>query len=47
MSSPTITADPEELLGVLSRPDEDQPAFAHYTEPPEAHDGVHQTFCGR
>jgi serine/tyrosine/threonine adenylyltransferase len=36
----------EELLTVLSRPFEDQPAFAHYAEPPEPHERVHQTFCG-
>ena len=36
----------EELLTVLSKPYEDQPAFAHYADPPEAHERVHQTFCG-
>jgi uncharacterized protein YdiU (UPF0061 family) len=36
----------EELLGVLSRPFEDQPAFARYAEPPLAHERVHATFCG-
>jgi uncharacterized protein YdiU (UPF0061 family) len=36
----------EELLEVLSRPFEDQPAFAHYAEPPQSHERVHQTFCG-
>ena len=36
----------DELLGVLSKPYEDQPAFAHYAEPPELHERVHQTFCG-
>jgi uncharacterized protein YdiU (UPF0061 family) len=36
----------EELLTVLSRPFEDQPAFAHYVKPPEPHERVHQTFCG-
>jgi serine/tyrosine/threonine adenylyltransferase len=36
----------EELLTVLSRPYEDQPAFAGYAEPPEPHQRVLQTFCG-
>jgi serine/tyrosine/threonine adenylyltransferase len=36
----------EELLGVLSRPYEDQPAFAHYADPPQPHERVLQTFCG-
>jgi uncharacterized protein YdiU (UPF0061 family) len=36
----------EELLTVLAKPYEDQPAFAHYTEPPQEHERVHQTFCG-
>ena len=36
----------EELLTVLSKPYEDQPSFAHYAEPPEPHERVHQTFCG-
>jgi len=36
----------EELLTVLSKPYEDQPAFARYADPPEAHERVHQTFCG-
>ena len=36
----------EELVAVLSTPYEDQPAFAHYAEPPEPHEQVHQTFCG-
>jgi serine/tyrosine/threonine adenylyltransferase len=36
----------EELLMVLSKPYEDQPAFAHYAEPPEPHERVHRTFCG-
>jgi uncharacterized protein YdiU (UPF0061 family) len=36
----------EELLMVLSNPYEDQPAFAHYSEPPEPHQRVHRTFCG-
>jgi uncharacterized protein YdiU (UPF0061 family) len=36
----------EELLTVLSMPYKDQPAFAAYAEPPEAHQRVLQTFCG-
>jgi len=36
----------EELLTVLSKPFEDQPAFAAYAEPPEADQRVTQTFCG-
>jgi uncharacterized protein YdiU (UPF0061 family) len=36
----------EELLAVLSRPYEDQPAFSAYAEPPEPHERVLQTFCG-
>ena len=36
----------EELLAVLSKPYEDQPAFAAYAEPPEPHERVLQTFCG-
>jgi uncharacterized protein YdiU (UPF0061 family) len=36
----------EELLMVLSKPYEDQPAFAHYAEPPEPHERVYRTFCG-
>jgi uncharacterized protein YdiU (UPF0061 family) len=36
----------EELLTVLSRPYEDQPAFAHYAAAPEPHQCVRQTFCG-
>ena len=36
----------EELLTVLSRPYEDQPAFAGYAEPPEPEQRVLQTFCG-
>ncbi len=36
----------EELLAVLSRPYEDQPAFARYAEAPEPHQCVRQTFCG-
>jgi uncharacterized protein YdiU (UPF0061 family) len=36
----------EELLTVLSRPYEDQPAFAAYAEPPQPDQRVLQTFCG-
>jgi serine/tyrosine/threonine adenylyltransferase len=36
----------EELLMVLSKPYEDQPAFAGYADPPEPHQRVLQTFCG-
>jgi uncharacterized protein YdiU (UPF0061 family) len=36
----------EELLAVLSKPYDDQPAFARYADPPEAHERVLQTFCG-
>jgi uncharacterized protein YdiU (UPF0061 family) len=36
----------EELLTVLSRPHEDQPALSGYAEPPEPHQRVLQTFCG-
>jgi uncharacterized protein YdiU (UPF0061 family) len=36
----------EELLTVLSKPYEDQPAFARYAEAPEPHQRVLQTFCG-
>ncbi len=36
----------EELLTVLSRPYEDQPAHADYALPPEPHERVCQTFCG-
>ena len=36
----------EELLTVLSKPYEDQPAFAFYADPPEPHERVLQTFCG-
>jgi hypothetical protein len=31
---------------VLSRPYEDQPAFAGYTEPPGPEQRVYRTFCG-
>jgi uncharacterized protein YdiU (UPF0061 family) len=36
----------ETLLTVLSKPYEDQPAFADYADPPEPHQRVLQTFCG-
>jgi len=36
----------EELLAVLSKPYEDQPAFARYAQPPEPDERVTETFCG-
>jgi uncharacterized protein YdiU (UPF0061 family) len=36
----------ETLLSVLARPFEDQPSFAPYMDPPQAHERVSQTFCG-
>ncbi|MGA7808822.1 protein adenylyltransferase SelO [Bradyrhizobium sp.] len=36
----------EELVAVLTKPFEDQPAFAAYADPPEPHERVCQTFCG-
>jgi uncharacterized protein YdiU (UPF0061 family) len=36
----------EELLTVLSKPFEEQPAFADYANPPQPHERVCQTFCG-
>ena len=36
----------EQLLTVLSKPYEDQPAFAAYANPPEPEQRVLQTFCG-
>jgi serine/tyrosine/threonine adenylyltransferase len=36
----------EELLLVLSRPYEDQPAFASYAPPPGPEQRVYRTFCG-
>ncbi len=36
----------EELMTVLSKPYEDQPAFAGYADPPEPEQRVLQTFCG-
>jgi uncharacterized protein YdiU (UPF0061 family) len=35
-----------ELLQVLSKPYDDQPVFARYSEPPRADERVLQTFCG-
>jgi uncharacterized protein YdiU (UPF0061 family) len=36
----------EQLLTVLHKPYEDQPAFAHYAELPKPDERVLQTFCG-
>src|SRR5262245_12505449 len=36
----------EELFLVLSRPYEDQPAFAAYADPPGPDQRVYRTFCG-
>jgi uncharacterized protein YdiU (UPF0061 family) len=36
----------EELLAVLARPYQDQPALSAYADPPEPHQRVLQTFCG-
>jgi uncharacterized protein YdiU (UPF0061 family) len=36
----------DELLTVLSRPYEDQEAFARYANAPQAAERVFQTFCG-
>jgi serine/tyrosine/threonine adenylyltransferase len=35
-----------DLLTVLSRPYEDQEAFADYAKPPRTSERVFQTFCG-
>jgi uncharacterized protein YdiU (UPF0061 family) len=36
----------EELVTILSKPYEDQPAHVHYGDPPQEHERVHRTFCG-
>jgi uncharacterized protein YdiU (UPF0061 family) len=36
----------EEMLTLLARPYDDQPAFAHYAIPPQQHERVTATFCG-
>ena len=36
----------EELLKVLANPFADQPAFAHYAQPPQEDERVRETFCG-
>jgi len=36
----------EELVSVLSKPYEDQPALSAYADPPKPHQRVLQTFCG-
>jgi uncharacterized protein YdiU (UPF0061 family) len=36
----------EQLLTVLAKPFEDQPAFAAYADPPLPEQRVLQTFCG-
>ena len=36
----------EELIAVLAKPFEDQPAFAGYADPPQPEQRVLQTFCG-
>jgi len=36
----------EELLAVLAKPFDDQPGYAVYMGPPDAHERVTQTFCG-
>ena len=33
-------------VSVLAKPFEEQPAFAHYMDPPQVHERVGQTFCG-
>ena len=35
-----------ELVDVLAKPYEDQPAFAHFAKPPQPEEEVRQTFCG-
>lgn len=36
----------EQLIAVLAKPYEDQPAFAEYADPPQPEQRVLQTFCG-
>jgi len=36
----------EEMLGVVTRPYEEQPGAAKFAQPPEVHERVRQTFCG-
>jgi uncharacterized protein YdiU (UPF0061 family) len=36
----------EEILGVVTRPFEEQPGMQRYAEPPRPHERVLQTFCG-
>jgi len=36
----------DEMVGVLARPYDDQPAFAIYAQPPKPEEVVHKTFCG-
>lgn len=36
----------QELVEVLAKPFEENQASAKYAEPPQAHERVHQTFCG-
>jgi len=35
-----------EINEVLARPYEEQPGFVHYSEPPQPHEEIRQTFCG-
>jgi serine/tyrosine/threonine adenylyltransferase len=35
-----------EMLGVVTRPFDEQPEHARYAEPPQEHERVRQTFCG-
>jgi uncharacterized protein YdiU (UPF0061 family) len=36
----------EALLKVTNRPFDEHPELVEYAAPPEAHEVVHQTFCG-
>ena len=36
----------EDLLAVLARPYDGEPAFERYAKPPRPDQVVHQTFCG-